>query len=277
MAHIGKMNHLQVIKKKDFGVYLDGENLGEILLPTRYLPENCKVQDWLDVFIYLDSNDLLIATTETPYVMVDQCAYLKVVDVNDMGAFLDWGLPKDLLVPYNQQDKPMQPGHSYVVFVYLDESTNRIAASSRLSRFLSEESDYFETGEAVQLLICGETELGYKAVINNLHLGLIYHSEVFTPLRYGQSIQGYIKNIRDDGKIDLTLQLPSERTRDTLGAQILAHLEAHGGTSTLTDKSPPEQIYQQFGVSKASYKKAIGALYKARLIRIDKDKISLCT
>lgn len=275
MTNIGKLNQLQVIKEVDFGVYLDGDNLGEILLPARYVPDHCKINDWIEVFIYLDSNDLLIATTDMPYVMVEQCAFLKVVDVNDTGAFLDWGLPKDLLVPYNQQERPMQVGHSYVVFVYLDENTNRIAASSRLSRFLSEQSDYFEPGEPVQLLICGESDLGYKAVINNLHLGLLYRDEVFKPLRYGQSVTGYIKNIRDDGKIDLTLQLPSQTTRDSLGHEILEYLKANGGTSTLTDKSPPDQIYEQFGVSKASYKKALGALYKARLIRITKDSISL--
>lgn len=275
MVEIGKINNLQVVKILEHGIYLDGEHLGEILMPSRYVPENCEIGDSLEVFIYLDSADLLLATTETPYVMVGECAYLKVVDVNPAGAFLDWGLPKDLLVPYGEQISPLQVGKSYTVLVYLDENTNRIAATQKLDSHLSEEAQYFKPGQAVELLIFGKTELGYKAVINNTHIGLIYKNEVFQTLTNGEKIKGYIKTIRPDRKIDLCLQLPGKDARDDLSSRIIDYLEKNDGESTLTDKSPPEDIYKCFGVSKKNYKKTIGTLYKKKLIRIEKDKITL--
>ncbi len=275
MVEIGKINNLQVVKSLEHGIYLDGEELGEILMPSRYVPENCEVGNSLDVFIYLDSADLLIATTETPYVMVDECAYLKVVDVNPAGAFLDWGLPKDLLVPYGEQVSPLKIGQSYTVLVYLDENTNRIAATQKLDSRLSEEAQYFKPEQAVDLLIFGKTDLGYKAIINNTHIGLIYKNEVFQTLTHGEKLKGYIKTIRPDRKIDLCLQLPGKDARDDLSSRILEHLKKNNGVSTLTDKSSPEDIYENFGVSKKNYKKAIGTLYKKRLIRIEKDKITL--
>ncbi len=275
MVEIGKINNLQVVKRLEHGIYLDGEELGEILMPSRYVPENCEVGNSLDVFIYLDSADLLIATTETPYVMVDECAYLKVVDVNPAGAFLDWGLPKDLLVPYGEQISPLKIGQSYTVLVYLDENTNRIAATQKLDSRLSEEAQYFKPEQAVDLLIFGKTELGYKAVINNTHIGLIYKNEVFQTLSHGEKLKGFIKTIREDRKIDLCLQLSGKDARDDLNTRILNHLRKNDGESTLTDKSSPDDIYQCFSVSKKNYKKAIGMLYKKRLIRIEEDKITL--
>ena len=275
MVEIGKINNLQVVKSLEHGIYLDGEELGEILMPSRYVPENCEVGNSLDVFIYLDSADLLIATTETPYVMVDECAYLKVVDVNPAGAFLDWGLPKDLLVPYGEQISPLKIGQSYTVLAYLDENTNRIAATQKLDSHLSEEAQYFKPEQAVDLLIFGKTELGYKAVINNTHIGLIYKNEVFQTLSHGEKLKGFIKTIREDRKIDLCLQLSGKDARDDLNTRILNHLRKNDGESTLTDKSSPDDIYQCFSVSKKNYKKAIGMLYKKRLIRIEEDKITL--
>ncbi len=275
MVEIGKINNLQVVKILDHGIYLDGEDLGEILMPSRYVPDNCEVSDSLEVFIYLDSADLLLATTETPYVMVGECAYLKVVDVNQAGAFLDWGLPKDLLVPYSEQINPMEVDKSYTVLVFLDENTDRIAATQKLDSRLSEEAQYFKPEQAVDLLIFGKTDLGYKAVINNTHIGLIYKNEVFQPLTHGEKLKGYIKTIRPDRKIDLCLQLPGKDARDDLSSRILEHLKKNNGVSTLTDKISPEDIYENFGVSKKNYKKAIGMLYKKRLIRIEKDKITL--
>jgi len=275
MVEIGKINNLQVVKILDHGIYLDGEELGEILMPSRYVPDNCEVGDELEVFIYLDSADLLLATTETPYVMVGECAYLKVVDVNQAGAFLDWGLPKDLLVPYGEQISPLKIGQSYTVLVYLDENTNRIAATQKLDSRLSEEAQYFKPGQAVDLLIFGKTELGYKTVINNTHIGLIYKNEVFKTLTHGEKLKGFIKTIREDRKIDLCLQLPGKDARDDLNTRILNHLKKNNGESTLTDKSSPDDIYQCFAVSKKNYKKAIGMLYKKRLILIEKDKIKL--
>lgn len=275
MVEIGKLNKLQVVKIIDHGIYLDGGHLGEILMPSRYVPANCEIGDSLEAFIYLDSADLLLATTETPYVMVGECAYLKVVDVNPTGAFLDWGLPKDLLVPYGEQISPLQVGKSYTVFVYLDEKTNRIAATQKLDSHLSEEAQYLKPEQSVELLIFGKTDLGYKAVINNTHIGLIYKNEVFRTLKNGEKIKGYIKKIRPDRKIDLCLQLPGKDARDDLNSKIIDHLKKNEGESTLTDKSPPEEIYRCFGVSKKNYKKAIGMLYKKKLIRIREDKITL--
>jgi predicted RNA-binding protein (virulence factor B family) len=275
MVEIGKINNLQVVKSLDHGIYLDADELGEILMPSRYVPENCEVGDSLEVFIYLDSADLLLATTETPYVMVGECAYLKVVDVNQAGAFMDWGLPKDLLVPYGEQISPLKIGQSYTVLAYLDESTNRIAATQKLDSYLSEEAQYFKPGQAVDLLIFGKTELGYKAIINNTHIGLIYKNEIFQTLIHGEKLKGFIKAIREDMKIDLCLQLPGKDARDDLNTRILDHMKKNDGISTLTDKSSPEDIYKCFAVSKKNYKKAIGVLYKKRLILIEKDKITL--
>jgi len=275
MADIGKINRLRVSKIVDFGVYLDADELGEILLPKRHVPQPCNMDEWIEVFIYRDSEDLLIATTQNPLVMVEQCAYLKVVDVNQVGAFMDWGLPKDLFVPFSEQQQPMKPGSSYVVFVYLSDVDGRISASSKLHKFLNEESHYFDINEEVDVLISGQTDLGYKAVINNTHLGLIYKNEVRRPLHTGQKLKAYIKTIRDDNKIDLSLNPPSQLTRDALSREILDHLNSQGGSSALTDKSSPDAIFEQFGVSKSSYKKALGKLYKDRLILIDKNEIKL--
>ncbi|MEN8214595.1 MAG: S1-like domain-containing RNA-binding protein [Pseudomonadota bacterium] len=275
MLNIGKFNRLQVVKSVDFGLYLDGDEAGEILLPSRYVPAGSAPGDWLEVFIYRDSDDRLIATTETPYAMVDQCAWLKVVSVNRIGAFLDWGLPKDLLVPFSEQKKPMQQGRSYVVYLYLDGETERIAASSKLRDHLSEKSFYFKPRQPVELLIANRTDMGYQAVVNDTHLGLIYDNEVYQPLRIGQRLQGYIKQIRPDHKIDLALQLDDQQTRDTLESRILDYLQSHDGISKVTDSSPPEVIYKLFGVSKKKYKKALGGLYKKKLILIGKQKITL--
>ena len=242
MLEIGRINTLQVTKQVTFGLYMDGGEAGEILLPKRYVPEGTIVQDWLDLFIYLDSEDRLIATTETPLVMVDECAYLKVVAVTPVGAFLDWGLPKDLLVPFNEQDRPMEVGHSYVVVVSVDDATNRIMASSRLHDYLDEEADEdIVIDQSVELLISGQTDLGYKAVINNDYLGLIFKNEVFQELRNGDEITGFIKAIRDDGKIDLRLNNDKKSTVDELSQKILDHLKHNNGTSQLTDKSPPDR------------------------------------
>jgi len=275
MAEIGKINHLNVVKQVDFGVYLDGDELGEILLPERDLPSGCVVGEGLDVFIYLDSEDLLIATTQMPKAMVGECAFLKVVEVNAVGAFLDWGLPKDLLVPYGEQQKPMEEGESYVVYLYVDEASERIAATSRLNKFVVDTSPYFKQQQKVELLVCERTDLGYKAVVNQTVIGLLFNSDVISPVRYGEKLQGYIKQIRPDNKLDLCLQLVTREALDDLSEQILAFIQAEGGQTTLTDKSPPDAIAEQFGVSKSSYKKALGKLYQKRLVLIEKHQVSL--
>ena len=273
---IGKRNSLEVLKEVDFGIYLDGGDEGEILMPSRYVPRGTKVGQSIDAFIYRDSEDRLIATTENPKVKVGQCAYLKVKSVDKVGAFLDWGLSKDLMVPYNQQSVRMQQGYSYVVYAYLDSKTGRIAASSKLNHFLEESGDGFKVGQEVTLLIVSRSDLGYKAVIDGTHLGLIFHAEVTRPLKFGQKLKGYIKQIRSgDKRIDLALEQGRALTRKDLNMRILEYLKANQGVSRITDKSPPDQILQQFGVSKGNYKKALGALYKEKKILIEADRVTL--
>ena len=275
-VRIGRTNVLRVVKRLPFGAYLSASSAKEeILLPKRYEPEDCKVDDLLKVFIYYDSEDRIIATTEIPLAQVDECAFLKVVDVNKVGAFMDIGLMKDLFVPYAEQETPMEKGKFYVVRTYLDEHSGRIMASSKLDKFLLEESHSHQAEQAVDLIIYAETELGYKAVVGTTYVGLLYKNELLAPLKIGDKIQGYIKTVRIDKKIDLTLQQPSQKTRNDLANQILDFIREQGGSSALTDKSSPEAIYQQFKVSKKAYKKALGALYKRRLILIDKDVIRL--
>jgi len=273
-AQIGQINTLKVVKEVEFGLYLDGGGLGEILLPNRYVPANAQVAKNLDVFIHLDSKDRLLATTDKPMASVGEVAYLKVTDVNRTGAFLDWGMPKDLLVPYAEQRVPMEKGRSYCVYLYIDNS-GRIAASSKLSLFLKETNDTFKSGQPVRLMVVSRSQLGYTALIDGTHLGLIHNSDILQPLRMGQKMQGYIKGIRPDRKINLTLQKQGQEAREELGEMILAVLEVNGGQSELTDKSSPEEIFAQYRVSKASYKKALGRLYKARKVVIEPGLIRL--
>lgn len=275
MLQIGKFNSLKVIKQVPFGFYLDGGDDGEVLLPTKFADEACKVGDTCQVFVYHDSDSRLIATTQTPFAQVDECAFLKVVSVNNVGAFLDWGIDKDILVPYSEQDFPMAEGVSYVVFVYFDDETGRVAASTRLRDFLFEEGKNFDPKQEVDLLICGRSDMGYKAVINGSHLGLIFKDEVFKPLRIGQRTKGFIKRVREDNKIDLCFQFHDDGARNDLAEQIIDDLEAHGGISTLTDKSSAQEISKRFNVSKNVYKKALGALYKQKRILLDKSKVTL--
>lgn len=273
---IGDTNRLTVVKEVEFGVYLDGGELDNILLPKKFVPENTQIGDSIEVFIYLDSEDMLIATTQRPRIKVGRCAHLQCVAVNKIGAFMDWGLSKDLLVPFAEQNKPMEVGKSYTVYAYIDNASERIAGSTKLSNFLSETADVeHQPGQAVKLLICGRTDLGYKAVINGTHLGLLFKDEVLQPLKFGNKVNGYIKNIRADGRIDLTLQQHNKAGRDQLSQDILDYLKSQGGVSYLTDRSPPEAIYEQFKVSKKSYKKALGGLFKQKLILIEPDQITL--
>jgi len=276
MTDIGRINTLNVVKELDFGIYLDGGELGEILMPTRYVPVPCTIGDALDVFIYRDSEDRLLATSEKPYAMVGEFALLKVVDVTPMGAFLDWGLPKDLLVPFPEQKPRMEAGKSYIVRIYIDDHSQRIVASSRLDDFLhSESDDEFTVNEAVPMLIANKSDLGYQVIIDNTHWGLLHHSEVARPLRRGQRLDGFIKNIRDDHRIDLCLhRKPSEKT-DDIAQLILRELRKNGGFIALTDKSSPDDIQDCFHISKKMYKKAIGALYKQHIIRIASDGIHI--
>ena len=275
MAELGRYNNLRILRRTDVGIFLDGEDYGDVLLPRKYVVDTMRIGDSIEVFLYNDSEDRIVATTLKPLAQVGECAYLKVVSTSRFGAFLDWGLPKALLVPHSEQQQPMQKGYSYTVYLFVDESSERIAASTRLEDWLSLEGGDFKTRQPVELLIYGKSDLGFKAVINNTHLGQLYANEVFRPLHYGERVSGYIKQLRPDGRIDLMLQLPSHLQRDQLGEAIIEHLRQHDGVTQLTDKSPPDAIYRAFGVSKANYKKALGRLYKQRLIDIDKHRITL--
>lgn len=266
MAEIGKMNTLQVLRSSDFGLFLDGGKLGDVLLPNRYVSGNLKPGDNVEVFVMLDSEDRLTATTQKPYAMVDEFANLRVVSVTGIGAFLEWGMPKDLLVPFREQKIKMCEGQSYMVRIYLDHASNRLVASSKLDKFLDKTVVAYEATEKVDLLICAKTDLGYKAIINGAHWGVIFHNEVFQSLERGQRMEGFIKQVRDDGKIDLCLHKPGYEKVTDLTEVILNHIKQQGGFMPITGKSSPGEIHALFGVSKKTYKQAIGALYKKRLI-----------
>ena len=277
MAVIGRMNSLQVVKHTDFGLYLDGGADGEILLPKRYIPSDSpsEVEDWLNVFIYLDSEDKLIATTEKPKVQVGEFASLKVVDINRVGLFLNWGLPKDLLLPHSEEKRPLQVGDYCVVHVFLDKRSKRITATARLDRYLDIAPVTYSAGEEVDLLVVESTDMGFKAIINGKHWGLIHKNEAFKFLRSGMQEKGYIKEVRSDGKISLSLQPIGEDVRDSLAEQIMTKLREQGGTLALSDKSSPEAISAHFRASKGNFKKAIGGLYKQGRIVIHADRIEL--
>ena len=275
MANIGRYNTLRVIKEVDFGVYLDGETEGEILMPVRYVPRNCKAGDFVDVFLYLDSEDRPIATTEKPFAQVGEFAMLRVQSVNKIGTFLDWGIMKDLLVPFREQKVTMTEGRSYLVYIYVDEETHRIVASAKLNKFLDKSLPDYTVGQEVDLVIESETDLGYKAIVNNLHWGILYENEVFEQLAKGLKIKGYIKKIRPDNKIDLSLHPLGYEKVDPLTQMILDEMKKMGGFIAVSDKSDAEEVYRVFGISKKSFKQAIGALYKKRLITISPDGIRL--
>ncbi|MFY9151027.1 MAG: S1-like domain-containing RNA-binding protein [Prolixibacteraceae bacterium] len=275
MAEIGKLNQLEVVKEVDFGIYLDGGDLGEILMPKRYVPEGTQVDDTIEAFIYLDSEDRLVATTEKPLAMVEEFALLEVVSVTPVGAFLNWGLPKDLFVPFREQRQEMEEGRKYLVYVYLDTNSKRIAASSKIENYLDNIPVDYDENEEVDLIIVNETDLGFNAIIDNSHLGIIYKNEVFQELNPGDKIKGYIKKIRTDGKIDLRLDKMGYEKISSFVDLIIVELQKNKGFIPLTDKSSPEDIYRTFKISKKNFKAAVGALYKKRFIALEENGIRL--
>ncbi|MBP3566347.1 MAG: GntR family transcriptional regulator [Paraprevotella sp.] len=272
---LGQVNTLTVVKSVDFGMYLDGGEAGEILLPQRYVPQGCQPGDELDVFIYLDSEERLIATTQMPLAVVGDFAYLKVAWVNNYGAFLDWGLMKDLFVPFREQKIKMQKDRSYIVHLHIDEETYRIMASAKVERFLSEEFPPYQEGEEVEILVWQKTELGFKVIVDNQFAGLVYDSEVFQYIHTGDRLKAYVKQVREDGKLDISLQKHGKAAVTDFSAVLLKYLKEHSGRTSLGDKSPADAIYAEFGVSKKVFKKAVGDLYKRRLIVINDDGLSL--
>lgn len=272
---LGKFNVLEVLKTVDFGVYLDGGEEGEILLPTRYVPEECNIGDFLNVFLYLDNEERLIATTLTPLVQVGEFACLEVSWVNQFGAFLNWGLMKDLFVPFREQKMKMLVGKKYVIHAHIDEDSYRIVASAKVDKYLSKELPAYQPNDEVSILIWQKTDLGFKAIVENKFSGLLYDSEIFQPLQTGMQLKAFVKQVREDGKIDLMLQKPGFEKIDDFSDKLLSYIKENGGSIQLNDKSPAEDIYDTFQVSKKTFKKAVGDLYKKRLIVIEANGIRL--
>lgn len=274
MINIGQFNTLTITKNSGIQLYLDGGDYGNILLTDRQLPKQAKVGESLNVFIYTKTDGELFASCQRPFVEMNGVAWLKVISIGRAGAFLDWGLTKDLLVPFSEQDYELEEGHHCLVKVYLDEQ-NRIAASTYLNHYLSDEAHYLHEGEEVSLIIANKTDLGFKAVVNDNFWGILYHNEVFQPLREGQKLKGYIKKIREDKKIDLSLNKAGHIHVIPVTEQIIQRLKDSNGFLELSDKSSPEAINAAFGVSKKVFKHAIGTLYKERRITLTKTSISL--
>ena len=274
MIQLGRMNSLPIIKLDEKGAWLDADDLGQVFVPQSQLPEAIKVGSTLAIFPYLDGDSELVISVDKPLAQVGEFAGMKVISASRIGAFLDWGLKKDLFVPANEQAKPMQTGHTYVVYVYLDRES-RPTATSRLDHYLSIEMPRYEPWEEVDLLICEQTDLGYKVIVNKKFWGLIFYNEIFTTIKIGQRTKGYIKKIHEDGKLDVTLNKPGLARKDDAGEKILARLQKQGGFLPVGDKSSPELIYSQFSMSKGTFKKAIGGLFKQGLITIESDGIRL--
>jgi predicted RNA-binding protein (virulence factor B family) len=275
MLKIGKKNNLEIVKSAAMGYFLNGEEYGDILLPNKFIPKGARIGEFIDVFIYYDSEDRVIATTQTPLAMVGQLAFLKTVAVTKIGAFLDWGLDKDLFVPFKEQKRKMVQNESYLVYIYVDKISNRIAASSKIDKFLSKSQPAYREEEAVQLLIIDESDVGYNVVIDNAHRGLIHRSDIFQELKPGTAMPGYIKKIREDGKIDVILAKSGYHKIEDLSRQVFLKLKSSPGYLEFSDKSSPEDIYAAFGMSKKNFKKAIGTLYKQELIHITATAITL--
>jgi uncharacterized protein len=275
MIHLGKINTLTILRQTPPGMFLGDDENEVVLLPNKCIEPSFKVGDKIDVFVYTDSEDRLIATTSKPFAEINQFAYLYVAEVSRIGAFLDWGLEKDLFVPFKEQKTKMVEGQSYVVYIYIDELTNRIVASSKINKFISNELLEVEQGQEVDLLVYNETDLGFTCVINGIHKGLIYHNDVFTDLAVGDITKGYIKLIREGNLIDLSLQKVGFKHVLSSTEKILEYLIAHDGYLELTDKSSPDLIERRFDMSKATYKKSIGILYRQRKITIHPDGVRL--
>ena len=285
---LGQKNLLKAAWKVDFGMYLEGDEEGKILLPTRYVPEDLEVGDEIEVFVHLDNEERRVATTLEPKAMVGDFAYLEVAWVNEFGAFLDWGLMKDLFCPFREQKKRMETGRSYIVHVHLDEESYRIMASAKVEKWLEndklaktngksddEDRPRLHVGDKVEALIWQKTDLGFKAIIENKYGALLYDSQVFKDIHTGDKVEAYITKIRPDGKIDIALQQSGRQHTEDFAEQLLRYLQYRGGRCRLGDKSSAEEIKEQFGVSKKTYKRAIGDLYKRRLITITDDGIEL--
>lgn len=272
---LGRFNQLTIVKEVDFGLYLDGGEVGEVLLPQRYVPSTYVIGETLNVFLYLDSEERLIATTQHPYVQVGEFAFLKVNWTNEHGAFLDWGLMKDLFVPFREQKLKMEKNKFYLIHCHIDEESFRIMGSAKVDRYMSKQMPTYTSGQALDILVAQRTELGFKCVIENRFWGLIYDNEIFQPIHAGNRLQAYIRQVRSDGKVDLMLQRHGKEQRHELTDTILEKLQEAGGTLPFHDKSSVEEIYSTFEVSKKQFKRALSELYKRHKIIIESDSIRL--
>jgi len=276
MLEIGKYNKLKVLRSTPPGLYLGKEDEDDVvLLPTKFIPKDIHVGDELEVFLYKDSEDRLIATTQTPKIKLNEFACLEVVDINSAGAFLNWGLDKDLLVPFGEQLKDMREGQFYLVYLFLDKESDRLVATSKIDPYVETENLTVNIGDKVNLLIGDSSPLGVNVIINGIHKGLIYHNEIFKKIYPGQQTEGYIKQIRENNKIDVSLE-PQGYSKVDPGADIiLEELRKHDGFLNLNDKSDPEEIMSRLQMSKKTFKKAVGLLYKQMLITIEEEGIYL--
>ena len=279
MLRLGDYNTLRIVKSVDFGLYLDGGEEGEILLPQRYVTKDMQVGDEIEVFLYLDQEERPVATTEHPYAKVGEFAYLEVAWVNQYGAFLKWGLMKDLFCPFREQKKRMEQGHSYIVYIKVDEDSYRLMATAKVDKYLSiptiNDQPSLQHGAEVDILVWQKTDLGFKVIINNKFQGLIFENQIFQPLHSGMRLKAYVDHVRQDGKIDIVLQQTGRQQTLDFAEVLLRYLYENDGYCNLGDKSPAELIYDRFQVSKKAFKKAIGDLYKRRLITIEEEGVRL--
>lgn len=275
MIQLGEFNTLKVIRKAEHGLYLGTSEVETVLLPNRYCPKDMELGDDLNVFVYQDKENRPIATTLIPLVTVNQFGLLKVKSVGQFGAFMDWGIAKDLLVPFSQQYKKLEEGKSYVIHLYLDEVSDRLVGSAKIPNFLMTEVITVKTGDEAHLMVYDISELGASVIINNMHKGLVFKDEIYQDIKVGDKLKGYIKEVRKDNKIDVSLRPFGYRKVEPNADKILEYLQSNDGAMNITDKSAPELISQTFGMSKKVFKKAIGALYKQRLISLHPDKITL--
>lgn len=276
MINIGQINSLEVVKITDFGVFLDAGEFGTTLLPKRYVPDSLELGQFIDAFLFFDSENQLAATTETPIAQVGEWGLMKVVGVNNTGAFVDWGIKdKDLLIPFSEQRARFKEGQTILVYVYTDKASGRIVGTTKFNKWLDKVPARYTTNQQVELLIAERSELGFKAIINGQHWGMIFPSDVFGKLFIGKKLTGYIKTVRPDGKIDLALQKIGVEKMDELSSKILAVLEKKQGFLPLSDKSSPEEIFAVFRTSKGTFKKTIGGLFKQGKISIEKEGIRL--
>jgi hypothetical protein len=275
MIEIGKNNILKVLRETSVGAFLGDNEGNEVLLPLKYIPKGISVDDEIEVFVYRDSEDRLISTTLKPKIQLHEFAVLQVEMVNQVGAFLDWGLEKNLFVPFREQGVKMAKGRWYMVYMYLDWQTDRLVASAKINRFLSNEKITVNEGDEVDVIIWETTDLGVNVIINNSHKGLIYHNEFFAQVQPGDLRKGYISRIREDNKIDVQLQMPGFGNIEPSAARILEILKNKDGFLPLTDNSDPEEIARRLEMSKKTFKKAIGSLYKQKIISLEKNGIRL--